>query len=398
MQLDVFTVMVASGTGITLLGVQMLLFWSGDRRSPWLMSMAAALFVGAIAIALFIPRDRLPPVITMGLANALLISVFAVAWQSLRLFERRRPQVWPAVAAAFTWLLLFSVPAFAESMALRVIVASLFIGGFLLLGACELWRGRAEHLPSRLPALAVLTSFALITLMRIPLASYAPFPIGALPIDPAWMGAWALIAFGHVCSITMLVVAMTKERQEREQREFALSDPLTGLLNRRAFAAQAERMGRAGDLERIALLALDLDHFKQINDHFGHEIGDRVLMTFASVAQSTLRSTDILYRMGGEEFCFLLPGAGAREAVNIAESLRRSFEASIVDANGQVARTTVSIGVAASEDRVFDLAVLQGAADAALYEAKARGRNRIVLAGSETAPVTPMRPDLRQVS
>ncbi len=174
---------------------------------------------------------------------------------------------------------------------------------------------------------------------------------------------------------------MTMERREAEQRNFAMSDPLTGLLNRRAFGDFAQRMARrrSGLRDAMAVLVLDLDHFKQVNDRYGHEAGDRLLKAFADVAEANVRPSDQLFRMGGEEFCFVLPDTSACDALAVAERIRRAFEATCIDTAIGPASTTVSIGIAATRVAV-DMDVLLAAADAAVYEAKARGRNRVVVA------------------
>jgi diguanylate cyclase (GGDEF)-like protein len=182
----------------------------------------------------------------------------------------------------------------------------------------------------------------------------------------------------------LLMVSMSKERLEYEQRGYALSDPLTGLSNRRAFQDQLKRMVRRRQFgtEPLGILVLDLDNFKAINDRFGHAAGDRVLASFAEVARNSMRPTDCIYRIGGEEFCCLLPDATQEQALQVAERIRQAFEASVVDWRGTQIRCTVSIGVASSDQMGHDLDAMYGSADAAVYAAKARGRNRSVVAGS----------------
>ena len=205
--------------------------------------------------------------------------------------------------------------------------------------------------------------------------------MGAGPVDPLWLAIFMWVVFGHAILAGVLFLAMTLERREAEQRSFALSDPLTGLMNRRAFADFATRMNRrrAGFRNAMALLVLDLDHFKSVNDRFGHEVGDRMLKAFADVAENNVRPSDHLFRMGGEEFCFALPETPLVEAIAVAERIRKAFEASVIDTTGGAACATVSIGIAATQFAI-EVEVLLAAADAAVYEAKARGRNRVVAA------------------
>jgi diguanylate cyclase (GGDEF)-like protein len=268
-------------------------------------------------------------------------------------------------------------------MAARAVAVSLATMALCWLAGSELWRGRAEKLPSRLPAVFVFISFSGVMLLRIVGVNVFPFPMGARPLDAVWMGAFNLIVFAHAFFLGLLFLALTKERLEVEQRNMALIDPLTGLMNRRSFMAQIERQAaRQGhDPEHTSVLLLDLDRFKAINDKYGHDIGDRVLASFAELAAANVRPGDLLYRLGGEEFCVVLLQTDMVAALRVAERIRKAFGAhAYVDAAGTAIVATVSIGVATGDHAGFDLEILLAAADAALYEAKSRGRNRIVVA------------------
>jgi len=166
---------------------------------------------------------------------------------------------------------------------------------------------------------------------------------------------------------------------ELELRHLATTDLLTGLPNRRHFLHRVEqelaRFHRFG--QPLALLMLDIDHFKQINDRHGHAAGDAVLQHFAAVALGALRATDIIGRLGGEEFAVLLPGTDLEGARQYAERLRREMEGQPCRAASQVIDFTVSIGLTLlnRNDSTTDLPLAR--ADAALYRAKRGGRNRV---------------------
>ena len=383
MHLDTFTTLIGLSTVVSVLGLQLLFFWTRDRQSPWLAWFGCTFLLGAAAaLSYLLPRPG-HEFLVLGVGNALRIAAFGFLWNGTRLFGGRQPERLAVVFCLLVWLALCSVPQFLASMPLRIIGVSAFTALFCLLSAWELWRGRAEHLPSRMPSVAIFLSFALLVAVRMPLVGMTPFPFGALPLDPAWLAGFSLIVFLHAAFLAALMLQMTRERRELEQRHFALSDPLTGLFNRRAFhdqVAQPAKRRKGGHREALALLVLDLDHFKSINDRFGHDAGDQVLQRFGVVARSSTRKIDGLYRMGGEEFCFLLPGAGIDEARSAAERIRRRFEAQVIEVQADKVRATVSIGVAVTEHSGFDLEGLLAAADDALYEAKARGRNICVLA------------------
>ncbi|BCB26825.1 hypothetical protein SKTS_17110 [Sulfurimicrobium lacus] len=174
--------------------------------------------------------------------------------------------------------------------------------------------------------------------------------------------------------------AIIRARLEAELRALASTDYLTGLPNRRHFFTQMEtelaRMQRL-DGERAAVLMLDLDHFKRVNDHFGHATGDALLKHFATLMKDELRKIDSLGRVGGEEFAILLPAADPEAARSFAERLRQKVEETPLVLNGQPIPITVSIGVAIMEatDGSADAALIR--ADKALYRAKEGGRNRV---------------------
>ncbi|QAY86672.1 sensor domain-containing diguanylate cyclase [Pseudomonas arsenicoxydans] len=157
-------------------------------------------------------------------------------------------------------------------------------------------------------------------------------------------------------------------------------DHLTGAVNRAHFFNLAEKeFARANRYEHsISIIMLDADHFKHVNDSWGHPIGDEVLKSIVKIAEGVLRPGDTIARFGGEEFVVMLPKINSLEASVIAERLRSSIEASSVDAGGKEIKITVSIGCASMNESRSTLKQLLISADSALYHAKSKGRNRIV--------------------
>ena len=161
----------------------------------------------------------------------------------------------------------------------------------------------------------------------------------------------------------------------------AITDPLTGAYNRRYLQNQLEQLVAPTDKTRpmVALLAIDIDHFKQVNDRHGHDAGDEVLRRLVTLVSARTRGSDLLFRTGGEEFMLLLPRVTAKEAQHIAEALRQMVaQAELLPG----ASLTVSIGVA-SLCAGQDLKGWVRSADQALYQAKRAGRNRVVVAGQD---------------
>jgi diguanylate cyclase (GGDEF)-like protein len=193
-------------------------------------------------------------------------------------------------------------------------------------------------------------------------------------------------------SIVMVVlIAITLSRLANAERKLmlrALTDPLTGVFNRRTFiemsSKEEARARRTGSLTSV--LMLDIDHFKLINDSYGHFVGDQVIKLLAELAAKSLRSIDILARYGGEEFVVTLPETDSAVAARVAERLRATLEQAVVTTEAGIAvKFTVSVGVATFATGVA-LARAMETADQALYRAKEGGRNRIEIAPLLEAP------------
>lgn len=187
-------------------------------------------------------------------------------------------------------------------------------------------------------------------------------------------------SFAMTISGSLGFLEMRRWRAKKNIRCFAMYDELTDLLNRRSFfsLSERERIQARRKGTPIALMMIDVDHFKPINDHYGHIAGDRVLAAIAEAARKNLRADELLDRSGGEEFMALLVDVQADKIVEIAERIRTAVQALTVE--GVSDRVTVSIGVALCDD-LDDSAIERGLknADAGLYEAKRNSRNRVVL-------------------
>jgi diguanylate cyclase (GGDEF)-like protein len=177
----------------------------------------------------------------------------------------------------------------------------------------------------------------------------------------------------------MTLLRLVRDESHGQLLQQSQTDFLTGLGNRRWFFEQGARMIRDGGATRpVSLLAIDLDHFKKINDRYGHETGDRVLTSFADIARSVLGADVLLARIGGEEFAALLPGHDLSHAKAAGEALVESFGETItLNASGAGIQATVSIGAAQAGSDGTTLGDLLAAADQALYRAKSLGGNRL---------------------
>ena len=287
---------------------------------------------------------------------------------------------------ALIWLVASRVPGFAESFNARVLLSSGIITCYTWATAYEFWSGRAEPLVSRWPAIFLLFAHGALYQLRTPLAAMLPWlPAGNQGFESVWLTVLSFEALLFTIAIAFILLAMAKERTEHRHKTAALVDPLTGLANRRAFLqdGEAQLNRQLTDPHPTAVMLLDLDHFKSINDRFGHALGDRVLEIFADVASGCVRRMDLFGRLGGEEFGALLIDTTRERAQVVAEEIRARFAAATREVDGRAVEGTVSIGIVISQDAVLDLSALLAQADHALYRAKDNGRNCVEVASIE---------------
>lgn len=197
-----------------------------------------------------------------------------------------------------------------------------------------------------------------------------------IPINPT---AFFIASITQLC-LTFGFVLMLNYRLSADLHKIASHDELTGALNRRSLEAEAAylKASYARTDDTLAILLLDVDHFKAINDNYGHPVGDTVLQNLATIVQSSIRRCDYFARYGGEEFCLLLPATTEAQALVTAERLRQAYEAMSMDIGGKPISSTISIGIADSTQVGLDFSALLAAADQAMYRAKQSGRNRVV--------------------
>ena len=175
---------------------------------------------------------------------------------------------------------------------------------------------------------------------------------------------------------------LDKEYQvQKDLQKLALTDPLTGLFNRRHFNDTMQNMFKdTGSLnQQKAMLVLDIDHFKQVNDQYGHLVGDQVLIQIADLMRLELRERDLIWRVGGEEFAILLPNTSCEQAQMVAERIRAGAEQNTFTADEFELKLTVSLGVSCNTDFPHSLDAMFALADQALYQAKTGGRNQVVV-------------------
>jgi diguanylate cyclase (GGDEF)-like protein len=371
-----------------LLGLLLFFAWSQNFAKCALAWWGSAHLVRATSITLFGLHDSVPSLVSIDLANAVLFGSFALTWSGARVFDGRRPELALALVGVAIWVLACRLPVFAVSAELRALVGAGIVAGYAWLAAFEFWRGRAEALVSRWPAIFMLFAYGALFLLRTPLGM-PHLTASQATVLSGWPELVSMEGLLFTISLAFILLAMAKERTEYNHRTAAQTDQLTGIANRRGFLELA--MTPPPGSQSTAVLLFDLDHFKLINDRYGHAIGDRTLQMFADIAKHHVGTGGIVGRWGGDEFVAVLHGANAGQAAAMAEQIQTTFAASSTDIDGRPVKATVSTGMVTSENDAFEIPTLLARADQALYRAKEGGRNRLEVAQPQADPTAPTR-------
>lgn len=385
LDLDVKTLFVVSIAVASVLGGLLLFAWYQNRQVQALKIWGLAHLACCVGATLLIARGKIPDVLSIDIANAIFLVGCGMVWGAARSFEDRSAPLSGILAGAMLWLVLVQVPIVRESVDARVILASAIIAIYTFGAGYEVWRCRNdEPLLSRWPLSVTFFVHGAVYALRIVLVFYFPASAAGSMFQAYWFTIISLETLLYLIVSSFMMLAMTKERSELVHKTNAMLDPLTNIPNRRAFLDASTRRMRQQfrHPQPVTALVFDLDHFKLVNDRYGHAVGDEVLRRFTAVAAGEFRSTDLLGRLGGEEFGAVLFGAGEGTAVSTAERIRRALMTATTDVNGRRIDATVSVGLAvAKPGGIESLEALLERADAALYRAKARGRNRVEVAG-----------------
>jgi diguanylate cyclase (GGDEF)-like protein len=345
-----------------------------SRGSYWWVfgGVSAAIAIG------FILADNVRETEALSIASSIAFALSAAFyWTGARVFGGR-PAIYPLVPAgalvfaALTMIRPLAVPATTSTEISLGITAI-----YLLAGALELFHSK-ERLWARWPLMALFLIHGLLFVAGAIESIIGNLPSLELVPLSTWFGIIHFESIVFSIGVAAFVIAFVRERGEARQRTVAELDLVTGVATRRAFLdAATDALGRTrgGELP-ISVAVFDLDHFKSINDRFGHAMGDKVLKCFGDTVRGVLRRNDRVGRIGGEEFALLLPDTSLSAAFDIAERVRIAFEAAARSFDGVELRATVSVGVATArpDSTIQSLLVV---ADEGLYEAKARGRNRV---------------------
>lgn len=378
MTLDIPTLYLVSLLTTAFAGGIFLYTWRQNTAQRAVLWWGIALLLSSAGSFILALAHLLPPVAVHTVGNAAVILSYGVLWSAARLFEHRAP-FWPlGLAGAALWCIACALPGFADTVTASGLYTVVVLAIYVFATAYEIGRGHNEQLVSRPLATLCLFLFGCLLLGYVPVIFTLEADRAARLQNPL-LGAMLLAAYLLWFSILFLLITLVKERGELRHRVASLRDPLTGAGNRRYFMQEG-----AWSLEKArrmrtssAVLIADLDHFKSVNDTFGHAAGDAVLRLFAKIARSNLDPDQVFGRLGGEEFGIFLPGAGETEARETAERIRRAFTAQALSVDGLPIGAKVSLGVCVAPHSVHGLTEMLAGADSALYEAKNKGRNRV---------------------
>jgi diguanylate cyclase (GGDEF)-like protein len=382
MELDLNTLLLVTVYVEAMLGLLLLFAWVQNTQITAVAWWGFAHLLRSASVVLFGMYGSVSDLISIDLANAILFTAFAMTYTGARVFDGRPIQPVALVAGAVVWLLASRTPFIVDSIDARVLLSSGIITCYTWSTAYEFWRGRNEPLVSRLPAIFMLFAHGALFLLRTPILTFLPWANQSQVFASVWLTVLSFEALLFTISIAFILLAMAKERTELRHKTAALIDPLTGIANRRAFLEAASELvlRQANNGRAWAVLLIDLDHFKSINDRFGHAIGDKILQMFADCTSAKLGPDDLIGRLGGEEFAIVLRDANRERALAVAERIRTTFAEAAAAVENCAVHSTVSIGVVVEQDASVDISTALSQADQALYYAKARGRNRVEVA------------------
>lgn len=380
--LDTRTLLIVLIVSHILTTMVIYLNWRLSPQVPGVKEWALGRGLVSVALVILLVWSRTGGAISIIVGNTILFVGFHTVWLGSRRFLGA-PEVHPApyyggiagfvgVVAYFTLVENSLLARSIASSAFNVVYAGVYVWLFAR-------HNRRRYLTARMFAIVI----GLHGVAHAALAIANPVLLTTENLMEPSVAFQIYFFEGFALSIlsACLYIAMTAEYLNHDLRQQANFDPLTRTANRRAFLPVARQAieRRRQEFTPISLLMLDMDHFKRINDTYGHLAGDEVLRQVSSVLHQNVRARDMVCRYGGEEFLVLCPDTHSAEAAKIAERIRTAVEELEISYANQSLRQTVSIGFATfpSNSAHNDLDLLIATADSGLYAAKSAGRNRV---------------------
>lgn len=372
MLLDQLSILIAIGFSSASLGLTLFMMWIVGRGEAHLLSWSLALAFILLGVAFFGSVVENYNATFLLVSFLLLVVGFGLLYIGSATFCSGKAGWLPAMALVGLGGISITAAFALGYSGIGTMAGNVLLGALMLATAHQYWSARAES-PLLMTANAALYLIVSVSFM---LCGYALIHEGQY-ILTAKPSNWAedinsIVVIAGLTGIGTLSLTLNQARIANRHKREAMTDALTGLLNRRALLQNPSNTVPAG----TALVAMDLDYFKKINDRYGHDCGDQALKAFAELIRANIRPTDLAARMGGEEFCIVVSDSNPRAPMTIAERIREQVEAMTISTAAGPVRTTVSAGISyASGDETLQSLLIR--ADEALYEAKSEGRNRV---------------------
>jgi diguanylate cyclase (GGDEF)-like protein len=374
MMLDYNSLLIALGISAACLAMTLMGCWLTRRPETFLLTCTiglALVIAGILTYSFYVARPAMAAIIVTDILFSL---GFSVIWTAGHQFRKHRFSRKRLAVGSLAGILLTVFPIAMGYDGLAFILENIVIASLLFATAYEYWLSRAE---AAVPLYGISTLYSLtgitFVLCAAVLISDGRLVLGKAPAN--WAENLSIaICIASMTGIGALSLALHQWRQAAIHRFDAMTDPLTGVMNRRALF---ELYGNRSFTPVMAAVIFDIDHFKAVNDDHGHAAGDGMLRLFAEELTVNLRGSDVVARLGGEEFALVLDKVMPGRAEQIADRIRESFAARELEINGTLLRCTVSAGIAFGSSEVADFDGVLQAADRALYAAKRNGRNRI---------------------
>nr|WP_321461623.1 GGDEF domain-containing protein [uncultured Cohaesibacter sp.] len=375
--LDIATIYVCLFLSLLVAAATMATVWRSNGHEPAAGYWTLAYGLGLVGAALLAMQEVLGPFVP-ALSTAIILAANIGMISGFRAFNGQKTPGWLFMLVPGLYLIAAELlPWIYDDPNRNAMVQSFIVMIVAFTNAHAVIRGEGNReLPMALPASIILTIHGIVRGSVVYYALINPAPVIDSRMEAGWWKLFLLEIFFNTTMMAISTIILIKDRAEQRHRIASETDVLTGIANRRAFVNKINKV--LGEAEPEAVLAiLDLDHFKQVNDTYGHDAGDQVLIDFAKIAKLHLPTSALFGRMGGEEFAIYLSGKGYDHKA-ILDRVRRKIAYTPFDYKGLPINFTISIGFAsvATAGKSFDH--LFAAADCAMYLAKKEGRNRVL--------------------
>ncbi|MGB3389788.1 MAG: GGDEF domain-containing protein [Pseudaminobacter sp.] len=375
--MDNFTLFGANAVIVFVMAAAFFVAGRARKSEHFWKSWFFANAVIGFAILAFMFERNLPDLFLVTVPNVLLVLGLSWRWRAAREFAGRPVSPVALWGPSLLFIAICAWPWVFGSYGAVYTIVNAMLTCLALAAGFEFWRDRADGLPSRYGMVAAYGIIAVSFAARVGQGLWLGDGMSRHLPDDLMLMVHLFVALLHIAATGAFALSLAYERDAVRLQRLAMHDSLTGLLNRSAFETRIREYLSAGNRNDFAIVLFDLDHFKQVNDTYGHAVGDDTLRACAKVFTENLRTTSIVSRWGGEEFAAILTNISEADAFAVAERVRRTIRATIIKSGRHEIRVTVSAGVCHSSCGLEDFDELLKKADAGLYKAKHNGRDRV---------------------